>query len=101
MGMPKLPLKDRLATPALEGTSGVTEEAIRAWLVSALAKELSMEPGDIDVRTPFDRYGLDSLASVAMAGELEEWLGRELPVTSLYDYSTIEALSQHLARGSD
>jgi acyl-CoA synthetase (AMP-forming)/AMP-acid ligase II/acyl carrier protein len=71
-------------------------EAIRDWLVSKITEQLKINPHDIDVRQPFDSYGLDSVAAVNLSGQLEEWLGYRLSPTLLYEYPTIEALSQHL-----
>ena len=78
-----------------------TAETIRAWLVSRLTKELRVDPHDIDVRKHFSRYGLDSLTTVALICDLEDWLGRRLPDTLVEDYPTIEALAWHLAEESD
>lgn len=70
---------------------------IQAWLISYLAELLEIEPDELDVTIPFDRYGLDSSAAVGMIGDLEEWLGSELDPTLIYDYPTIEALAGHLS----
>jgi acyl carrier protein len=32
-----------------------------------------------------------------MSGDLEDWVGRKIDPTLLYDYPTIETLAQHLA----
>ena len=42
-------------------------------------------------------YGLDSLRTVGLVGELGAWLGRPIPETLAWQYPTIEALSGHLA----
>jgi acyl carrier protein len=70
---------------------------IQAWIVDYVAKLLEVNPADVDVSIPFDRYGLDSAAAVGMTGELEDWLGHEMDPTLLYDYPTIESLVQHLS----
>lgn len=70
---------------------------IQAWLVSYLAKELELDPNQIDITIPFDRYGLESSAAVTLTGDLETWLGQEIEPTLLYDYPTIEAVGQYLA----
>jgi|RhiMetStandDraft_8_1073273.scaffolds.fasta_scaffold68566_2 acyl carrier protein len=75
----------------------LTVEAIRGWLVGHLAELLKIAPHEIDVRTHFDRYGLDSAEVVTLTGDLEDWLGRQLSPSLLYDYLTIEDLAQHLA----
>ena len=71
--------------------------AIRAWLAARLAGRIGVEPAAVDVREPFAGFGLGSMQAVALAGELEEWLGRPLAPTLLYEYPTIEALADHLA----
>lgn len=73
------------------------EQEIRAWLVNRLARELEISPQEIDVKVPFNRYGLDSLAAVHLVSGLEEWLGTELSPTLPYDYPTVESLARHLS----
>jgi acyl carrier protein len=70
---------------------------IKAWIVSYVANMLDVNPDEVDVKIPFERYGLDSSAAVGLTGDLEEWLGREIDPTLLYDYPTIEGLVQHLS----
>lgn len=72
---------------------------IQSWLVAYLANLLEINPSEIDVTVPFNRYGLDSSAAVGLTGDLEEWLGRELDPTLAYDYPTIEALARYLGGG--
>jgi acyl carrier protein len=69
---------------------------IQTWIVNYVAELLEVEPEKIDTAIAFDRYGLDSSAAVGLAGDLETWLDRELDPTILYDYPTIDALTQHL-----
>jgi acyl-CoA synthetase (AMP-forming)/AMP-acid ligase II/acyl carrier protein len=73
------------------------EEVVRAWLVEKLSRQLNIAAKQIDARRPFAEYGLDSAAVVGLAGDLEDYLGRELSPTLVYDYPTIESLSQYLA----
>ena len=72
-------------------------EGIQGWLVDKIAQRLSVAPQEIDVRAPFTRYDLDSVAAVTLSGELAEWLGRSLSPTLVYDYPSIDALSRYLA----
>ena len=76
----------------------VSATEIQDWLVDYLADLLEIESDEVDVTVSFDRYGLDSSAAVGLTGDLEEWLGREVNPTLLYDYPTIETLVQHLSR---
>lgn len=67
-------------------------------MVEYLADLLETDTDEIDVTVPFDRYGLDSSAAVGLTGELEDWLGEEVPPTLLYDYPTVEALVEYLTK---
>ncbi len=70
---------------------------IRAWLLQALAKELNIEPSELKSDVPFDEYGLGSVSAVSISGDLGEYLGQDFPGTLLYEYLTVDDLSQHLA----
>lgn len=74
-----------------------TASKIQDWIAAYLAELLEVEPYEVDVSVPFDRYGLDSSAAVGLTGDLEDWLGQKLDPTLLYDYPTVEALARHLA----
>jgi myxalamid-type polyketide synthase MxaE and MxaD len=78
-----------------------TADVIEAWLVARLSEQLGIGPHDIDTREPLASYGLGSTEAVGLAGELAEWLGRELSAALVYEYPTIEALAQHLAVSPD
>jgi acyl carrier protein len=74
-----------------------SEEDIAAWLTGYLVKELGVEhvPADAD----FADLGLGSRQAIVLAGDLEDWLGRELDAAIMWDHPTIAALSRHLAGG--
>lgn len=70
---------------------------IQTWIVDYLAQLLEVKPEQIKITIPFDRYGLESADAYAMTGDLESWLGKEIDATAIYDYPTIEAISEHLS----
>jgi acyl carrier protein len=74
--------------------------AIQAWFVSYLADLLEIEPTQIDIRKSFDSYGLDSVSAITVVGDLEDWLGYSIASEIIYEYPSIEVLSQHLAQNS-
>ena len=74
-----------------------TEREIENWIVNYVAELLEVNPNRINITTPFDRYNLDSLATVGLAEALADWLEIELEPTLLYNYTTIEALNSYLA----
>jgi myxalamid-type polyketide synthase MxaB len=64
-----------------------------------IAKVLALDaPGDIKVRQRLFDLGLDSLMALQVRNRLAESLGRALRATLLFDYPTVEALVEHLAR---
>lgn len=73
-----------------------SSQEIQNWIVSYLANLLEIEPEDVETDIPFDSYGLDSSSAIVMTGDLEEWLGKQIDPTFIYDYPTVLALAQHL-----
>ncbi|HWE34976.1 MAG TPA: amino acid adenylation domain-containing protein, partial [Isosphaeraceae bacterium] len=86
-----------LARPTPSDAPSLDLDAIRAGLIDRLARRLGVDRDAIDPRRPLASFGLGSLQAVALAGELEDWLGRPLPPTLAYEYPTIDALARHLA----
>lgn len=78
-------------------TTTYSQEAIEDWLIAKIFEQLASAE-EIDVQQPLVNYGLSSLAAVSISGELQEWLGREVPPTLLYDYPTIESLARYLGQ---
>jgi acyl carrier protein len=74
-----------------------TADEIQEWIVEYLAKVLERSPDDIDVTVPFDDFALDSATAIGMTGELEDWLGKPVDPTLVYDYPTVEQFSKSLA----
>ncbi len=70
---------------------------IQDWLISHIAKLLNIAPDTINIHEPFSAYGLSSLDAVTISGDLEEFLGRRISPTLVYDYPNIVSLSDHLA----
>ncbi|MGH2412356.1 MAG: condensation domain-containing protein, partial [Microcystaceae cyanobacterium] len=74
----------------------LTQVEIQDWLVNYLSQLLEIDPEEVDVTNPFERYGLDSSAAVVLSGDLQDWLGCELEPELLFDCPTIETLTQYL-----
>ena len=75
----------------------MTSTQIEAWLVRALAKSLRVDEKLIDPARPFAELGIDSVAAVELSGDLEDWLGKKVAPTVVWDYPTIALLAAHLA----
>jgi acyl carrier protein len=74
-----------------------TAEEISAWLVARVSTLTDLPPEEIDVRAPLSRTGLDSVAVVALASDLETWLGYRFSANPLEDHPTIASLADFLA----
>ena len=74
-----------------------TAEEIEEQLIKLLSDRLGFPSERFDIHKPFASFGISSVQVVALTSELEKWLGRPLSPTFFYNYSTIAALSQHLA----
>jgi acyl transferase domain-containing protein/acyl-CoA synthetase (AMP-forming)/AMP-acid ligase II/SAM-dependent methyltransferase/acyl carrier protein len=85
-------------TPAPVGTAApaITTAAVRQWLTRRLAQQLQVPVERIEVDRPFAAFGLDSVALLAMAGDLQEWLRRPVSATEFYSAPTIATLARHL-----
>ncbi len=70
---------------------------IESWLVQRITARLRLAPGEVKVTTPFLELGMGSLDAVEIAAALEQWLGRHLSPTAIYNYPTIAALAHWLA----
>lgn len=71
--------------------------AIEEWLVSAISRKTKLPCSAIALNEPLAAYGLDSLEVVSLSGELQEWLGRELSPTLVFDHPTVASLARFLA----
>jgi acyl carrier protein len=71
-------------------------DEIQSWLIAKLSESLQLEPADLDLDTPMNRYGLNSIEAVSLSGDLEGFLGRRLSPTIFWDYPTINQLSRYL-----
>jgi len=73
-------------------------QEIEDWIAARVGALTGAAREEIDVRAPLTRHGLDSIAVVALASDLEKWLGYRFRANPLEDHPTIEALSRFLAQ---
>ncbi|WP_199485387.1 type I polyketide synthase [Actinomadura craniellae] len=74
----------------------ITEDAIRRHLIEEIAQRARLDPGEIDPDRPLEEFGLGSRDAVAVAGGLEQMLGRSLPATLVWEHPTINLLAAAL-----
>ena len=75
-----------------------SQEEIEEWITKKIAELIGIDFCEVEEDVPFHSYGLDSSDAISMAGDLEEWLGKELNATFFYDYPTIAILAAHLSK---
>jgi acyl carrier protein len=94
------------STTSTPETSGQTTAAIspsigrkeiESWLTSYLASLLNLPESEVEPTVPFESFGLDSAAAVAMTGDLARWLGWDLDPNVATQYRTVEALGAYLS----
>lgn len=75
------------------------EELISNWLRKKISEysKISYDLIDTDVHVS-QTYGLSSLDMLSLIGELEDWVGTVISPSILFEYSTIEDLSEFLSK---
>ncbi|HZQ95861.1 MAG TPA: acyl carrier protein [Candidatus Sulfotelmatobacter sp.] len=74
----------------------VTAARLEQWLVGRIAGILEIPREQVGVDRPFAEFGMESVQLFELSGDLEEFVGRRLPETVVWDYPTIRQLSQYL-----
>ena len=92
----------RVSTASSVHLLGITPASQRAeliedWLTSRVAKMLRVDKDEIDPTERFENYGLGSYQGVMIAGDLSDWLERDLPETLIWDYPTIQEMADYLS----
>jgi acyl carrier protein len=85
----------------LRGALAVAPADRRRALVGAFVRErvadaLGISASTVDERRPLGELGLDSLLAIELRNTLGAAAGQSFPVTLLFDYPTVEALTEHL-----
>ncbi|WP_018654036.1 type I polyketide synthase [Actinomadura flavalba] len=86
---------------AAQDETRISEDSIRRYLVEQIARRSRINATDVDPDRPLEEFGLASRDAVAIAGDLEQMLGRSLPATLVWEHPTINRLSVALATGAD
>ncbi len=79
-------------------TKSMTAEDIQDWLANQIAEQLGIEADEIDIKAPFDSYGLDSAQIMNIANLGKQYLGLQLSPLVIWNYPNIDSLSHYLAK---
>ena len=70
---------------------------IDLWMGQWLIARAGVEPSDVDLDRPFTEYGLDSMSSIEMSGEIEDWSGIQLMPADALTHPALSQLSGLIA----
>ena len=74
-----------------------TVEEVQKWIINWLQDNAGVSYDSIDLDKSFADYHLDSITSIELSYDLEEFTGKELDVTVAFNYPTINKMSAYLA----
>ena len=72
-------------------------DTLTDYIRSYLSKLMNIPAHEIDVDSPLERYGLDSIGAAGLSGHLSEALKIELSPDMAYDYPTIASITEYVA----
>jgi amino acid adenylation domain-containing protein len=75
-------------------------EDVESWLRSWLAARLNIRTDELEEGKPFTRYGIDSLAAVELAHEIETQLGIVAPLSALLQSTSLSELATQVFAAS-
>jgi acyl carrier protein len=84
------------AKAAIKPRGAAAIQDVREWLLTNIAAVLEIDRSQIDTTRNLDEYGLDSMQSVCLSGDLESWLNVEISATAIWDFPTIDSLCGYL-----
>ncbi|MCP2341101.1 acyl carrier protein [Actinomadura rupiterrae] len=70
---------------------------IEDCLSEAVAREVDLPHEELDPEATFEELGLDSLGAVTVAKRVAAELRIKVPAVLLFNFPTVQALSEHLA----
>ncbi|MER5627972.1 MULTISPECIES: acyl carrier protein [Streptosporangium] len=71
-------------------------DIIRGWLGARVASYVMRSPEEIDPLVPVAQYGMDSVYSLSLCGDIEAEYGLEIEPTMAWEHPTVAAMADHL-----
>jgi acyl carrier protein len=79
-------------------TSETQRQEIAEWLIAWIARELQLPADHIDAGRSLLEYSMSSLTATILVGDLEDWLHIKLPPSLVWDYPSIDAITDYLVQ---
>lgn len=73
-------------------------ETIEKFLCEKFSEELEINIDEVDIEKAFSEYGLSSIATMQISGDLEDFLGKKINPIILFEYYTIKKLATFLSK---
>jgi acyl carrier protein len=88
------------AAALMEGATAArpTYSEIAAWCRNYVAQTLGVSTEKVDVNAEFEALGFDSAAAVALVVDVGTWLDLYLEPATLFEFPTISAFAEYLAK---
>jgi acyl carrier protein len=78
-------------------TNALSATDLRTWLIGRVAFYLECEPIDIDPDVPLAAFGLDSVYTFALCGDIEDEFRLPVQPSLVHDARTVNGLTTHLS----
>ncbi|MGR8006923.1 acyl carrier protein [Streptomyces hypolithicus] len=75
----------------------MSEGEILGWLTERLGAHVSLPVAEINPVVPYAEYGLDSVAALALFGDVEEKFNLALDPAVAWEYPTLAQMTAYLA----
>lgn len=95
--LPTLRQQPSVQASAPQASAPNDSTKMREVVASCLAQALNIPAGQMDGRVPFSDYGVDSIVGTQVVTLIGKRLGVTLNASVLYEHTTLDALSRHLA----
>ncbi|EIW16350.1 MULTISPECIES: AMP-binding protein [Pelosinus] len=73
-----------------------SREALAEFIAGLVARQLAITTAEIDQNIPFAELGINSMMSLSIRNSLEQAMGFIVPAASLFNYNTVQQMSEHL-----
>ena len=75
----------------------ITSEEIQDWLAYQISVQIGIDADEIDIKAPFDSYGLNSMQAMNISSLGKKHLGINFSPLAIWNYPNITSLSNYLA----
>lgn len=72
---------------------------IQDWMIHKIASLIGISPDEVNVQEDLELYGLDSVEAITLAGELSDWVRRDLSPNLVREHPTITDIARFITEG--